>query len=216
MASEIRAALRDALATYLTSRLASQFPADAEDADGLKVYPRRRPLGTMAVQKVIAVATQPGSVDVQSFPPTPISVADTSGTSSLVTYAYGYAEVPMQLDVWAPNEPTRDALVQAVEAAINRPPAATLLGATSEFARFRGVVIRVTDFYDAPSRYLFGSFPRAYEETSASSQGSRWRATWQGTAQLYLLDQQTLNLLKTLVLQEGVNGAARTNRQLLP
>jgi len=197
-------AVRDALKGYLATYLASSFPSLVVSSG----WPTPgKSLGPQALTVTLPMAVP----RVSSHLPRKVDFVPIDADTGTYTYSYGLADVGLQLDLWTQREFDRNALVQAIQAALNRPPAATLgLTVLPGVARQQGAVLRVPEFYNAPASYLFDHFP-SVTETSSAVQAASWRAMWTGNATLFLLSQEAVAILKSIVGKFSFNGGAQSN-----
>ncbi len=191
---DLNRAVRDALATYLAAELTGAFP-------GL-VVSSEWPTGPLPALALTVLA--PGTPDVTFFPPEVASVTPGAAPNGTVRFCYGEASLGLQLDAWATAQPARDALAAATRDALNRHPAVTLGTPTPpRLGRRGGLVLKIAALLDAPCDLRFAPTPLPVEDADAAAAGE-WRATWTGSALLYLMDAQQVALLKTLTVTTTV------------
>lgn len=200
MSSDPRIALRTALAAYLAG---AGIDADLVVSAGWPDPTKKLPAKALTV-------TIPGQpIEVIEHAPRVWNWAPGSGdTTSPVRYSYGLARFGVQLDLWTAFAAVRDQLVPKVQAAVKRPSQVTL--GTSDLPRLShapGLVLRLTDFFGTPADVSFTALPDI-PEGSEVAQRAEWRAIWQGEASVYLLAEESVSVIRTLVASLAVNGGA--------
>lgn len=197
-----RTAIRRALAAYLKAELATSYPA-------MKVFdewPHGEPLGQLA----LSVTIPPGEVEALEFPPVPIRFTP-AGASGVLLYSRGRVTVGVQIDLWCGFPAVRDEVAPAVNALLNQPPSATV-GPTrlGSLAQAPGLVLSLTELYSGLASLNFPPLPMI-DESSDVQQEARFRAIWQGTADVHLLVEESVATMQHLTLKLSVNGGASTD-----
>lgn len=205
MAVDPRIAVRRALKTYLETQLGGTYTS----MKFFDEWPHGQALGALA----LSVTIPPGDIGLVEFPPAKVkfTIAQQGDATGTLQYSRGRASVNIQLDLWCGFPAVRDELTPVVNAQLNRPPSATLntteLGA---LAQAPGLVLALTGFYGTNASINFGQFP-SLDESSDVQQEGRFRATWQGTADVHLLNEESVAVMKHLTLKLGVNGGASSD-----
>lgn len=210
MALEPRRAIRTALASYFTAELEERYPS------AVKVYdqwPDGQPLEAIA----LSISVPPAPPEVREFQPQVISFAPgPTDPISTLQYSYGIATIGMQLDLWTGYPAVRDELVGVITELCNRPPAATLgVPSLPQLSLAPGLVLRIPDFYDGLCNFDFTHFPRLPED-SESAQTGKWRASWSGSAELHLLKEEAVAVLRQVQLQLKLNGGLAVTTNIIP
>lgn len=213
-AADPRVVARAALAAYLTAELASDWsdvrvsenwptPQTGFPKRALTVLaPRVAPLEVAYHAPVIW-----GTTDTT---PEPTEEEPDPAPTGTVLYSYGRATYQLQLDVWAEFEAVRDQLQAVVQTALNRNPLATLPSdpaAVPCLDAGPGLVLELDDFYGVTCEYRFDPVPLLAETPPAAMAGD-WRATWSGTATVYLMTEQAVALMKSITLRQTINGGS--------
>jgi hypothetical protein len=190
-------ALRKALTAWLQAKL-------APDYTGVKVFSSWPQPSMTLPEFAVSVLTVP-PFDVQEHEPRIWDTTPTIDPNGTTLYSYGTANVGMQLDVWARYPEARDNLADSVRKWVNRSPIESLgiLGALPYLGSHPGLVLKLSDFGDVTAEYRFGQIATPVEDSTAVQSGE-WRATWNGSAFLYLISIEQVALMKTLTLD--VNG----------
>lgn len=193
------AALRAALGAYLRAELDPEVVV-------LDEWPQP---GRTRQQRVVSIVSPGGVQKVTAHLPRKLSFVPVDADTGTYSYSYGLAEVALQLDAWAENPSARDQLVAALQAKLNRPPSATLGGtALPRASRQQGLVLRVTNFFSAPCSYVFDFLPRLPESSSIAQAGAH-RGTFTGMATMFLVNEDVVPILKSIVGLVSVNGGAQ-------
>jgi hypothetical protein len=191
----LKQALRDTLAGYLATQLASGHPN--------LVVSKSWPTPGATLPKEALTVLAPGQPVTEYHPPRVWSTTPTTGVLGIATYSYGVATVGMQLDAWSEFSTQRDQLALDVEAQLNRNMLDTLGVVTlPHLSRRGGLVLPVSALANAKADFRFQAAPR-YDEASDSAQAGEWRATWTGDAFVHLLTQEQVTLLKHILLDFG-------------
>jgi hypothetical protein len=197
MSDAVRKAVRDALAAYLRTELATAHP----DLVVFDSWPD--PATSLPAEAVSVLAT--GTIEEGGYAPQTHRVTPTAGVMGDVLYGFGTLTLGLQLDCWTHHEATRDVLARDLEAALNRPPAITLglTGGIPQLGRERGLVIRIPNLFNCPADFRFEPTASPVENGDAAQTGE-WRATWAGSAFVHLVNQESLALRQTLNLTGDV------------
>ena len=202
--NDVQAALRKALAGYLSTQLAAALP------DAPPVVSENWPTGPNLPPLAVTVLA-PAEPEVSYHAPVIRSVTPTSDIAGTCLYTYGYAVFPVQLDCWAQFEAVRDLLSAAVRDALLTSIATTMGSPTlPELQRNTRLILPVPDYFNAACAYDFAAGPRPTEDTNAQQLGE-WRAMWQGQACIYLHAQQSVALMNDIAAQISANGGASTS-----
>jgi hypothetical protein len=210
VATDFVEGVRGALASWLTSQLASSFP-------GLEVMAQWPSPGRMLPPYALTVL----AIDaprVEEFPPRVYHTEFTGpGALGNVTYAYGYAELDLQLDLWAHSPKGRDLLQRATSDALNTHPIYSLpvAGALPQLRRFPGCARYLTSLGNAICSYQFDAVTPPHEGTDAV-QAAEWRASFAGTASFYVTTTEQLALLRRILLTLDVNGGPPETTTITP
>lgn len=202
-----RAAARSALAAYLTTQLAGVVIS--------KGWPT--PQQKLVVPAVTVLTSNQVKTDFHKA--RLWKVTPTTGINATALYSYGRAEINVQLDAWEEYEVRRDALSARLETCLNRDPQETLDPDPTRvvgYSRCPGLVLRLPDFYNVPAEFIFEGTPADLKESSQSAIVADWRATFSGRVLLHLMDQDTVALMQTVVMQIAINGDTAESVQLAP
>lgn len=205
MATDFRGAVRTALAAHLRAQLT---PAYSEIAVSEGWPTPGKPLPALAL-----TITLPTSAAVEVAPHTPhvwqvTPIAGSDPPQGKCLYSWGLASIGLQLDLWAGFPAVRDEVASAVSDALQMSPDSTIASPpTKRLARASSLLLRVPGVFGAVCEFNFSPFPDT-PEASDNAQRAEWRATWQGTATLYLLAEQTVSLRTSIVAQLATNGGS--------
>lgn len=187
----LKAGLRDGLAAFLRTQLATAFPTLIVNA----FWPAP---GQQLGDYTIAI-TAPGTPEVEYHAPLIESVTPGIAPAGTATYSFANVSVGMQLDVFTKTEATRDDLVEAVDRAINV-PAVKSLNVTTLFPMLEGdggLVIVIPELLGMTFDFNFDATATLYDDSDSVQQGE-WRATWTGTADGYLATREQVVLLQSI------------------
>lgn len=208
-------AVREALASRLSARLAATYPSLKILADW--------PSGTRLPEMAISILATGEADDIVEHPPIAVAVTpDGSGPAGTVTYVYGYIKgIQLELDVWAATKPDRDALALAVRREMNQPPQATIAGAANGWPQLghrANLTLAVPGLFGALFTYRFTQVP-TFDESSEAAQKYEWRSHWRGTADGPLWDQDAGMPLRKAIgivgqVGPGTLGVVAGNQQL--
>ncbi len=195
--------VRKELRAWLASQLTSTF----SDTVVFERWPvAGRPLPPHAVS-VLTV----GEPELMAHQPKVHATAITATPLGTVTYSYGRCDLGMQVDVWCTTAADRYLLTRAVSDALNTHPIYSLpiAGALPELHRHPGVARYLTDVYNEVCSYEFDQVVSPSEDSDAA-QTEEWRATFVGTARLYVTTRETIALLVQATTTWQVNGGSET------
>jgi hypothetical protein len=203
-----RAAARKALADYLRSALQPTFPQLAVSEN----WPN--PKQPFPPQALTVLAPQNG-VQTEYHAPVIWQVTPISGTQATVLYSYGRLTIGMQLDTWSNFEAVRDSLAAAVTPLLNQSPSSSLGLGGLDLQNAPGLVLPLPSYYGVTCEYAFDG-EASPDESSDNATVAGWRATWTGSASLYLMAQQTVSLMLEIDAQLTLNGAPTDTVKLAP
>jgi len=190
-----RAAARNALATWLTSRLTGVAISESWPTPGKK-------LTVPAVTVIAGPRIRPLYHQPRLWKST-----ITSGSAGTALYSYGRAEMDLQLDCWEAFPASRDVLAQRVEAAVNVPPTVSLgISGLTDFSAAGGLVLAMPNYYGVYCEYISEPITGVLPENSNMAQAGEWRQTFTVKANLFLVNQDSVPLLQTAIAELGLNG----------
>lgn len=191
-----RVAVRKALADYLRTNLIAAWPSIAVSEN----WPS--PQTALPPQALTVLAPSTG-LRIDYHQPVIWGVDTVAGVST-ITYSYGVLEMPLQIDAWAQFEPIRDDLAAAVLPLLNQNVEVTLGTATlSNLAIAPGLVIPIPSYANVTAEYRFDPEPMLGEDV-AHAETSDWRATWAGTATVYLMQQEVRPVMKEVIIDLSI------------
>lgn len=187
-----RVAVRRALADYLRTNLISTWPNVVVSEN----WPTPQ---TQLPEQAVTVLVPQGGFTVEYHQPVIWSVTTANGVST-ITYSYGKMEMPLQIDAWAQFEAVRDDLAASVLPLLNQNVEVTLGTATlANLALAPGLVIPIPTYANVTAEFRFDSEPMLSETTSLT-EASDWRATWSGSAFVYLMQQETQPVMREVII----------------
>lgn len=182
-------AVRNALATHLATYLAGNWPT----VQVLESMP--------LAQKLLSdpsIAISISSVETEDHEPMPWTVTATTGVNGSVVYSYGRATIGLQLDVWTTYPARRDAICGDIHGALNLSPQETLgLSGAPTLRRHPGLVLLVPEMFNVTAAYEFKG-DTSLTETSQGASTDEWRASFDGEATIYLMDSDSVALMKQI------------------
>ena len=204
-----RAAIRKALIAYLkTVFVSGTWPTmwPSGNPDGFSEnWPTPGQLPTLPH---ISVLTGPGlaskgyGVRIEKHTPNILSTTPTSGGQGTVLYSFARAWIDFSIECWADFEPVRDDMCAAMDTAMDVDPNITLgSGTVADFSSTPGLVLPLgANYFSHNASCIFDPVPQVHEETKLA-EVNEWRATFSGTAHMYLCRQETVYLLTDIILQ---------------
>lgn len=198
--NDLTAAIRQALADYLSAGLAPLFPGI--DVSGVW------PTAGKAKQPTAVTVLASDAPDIEYHPPVIYRVTPGTYPSGTADYSYGWIDLPLQIDAWASFKAVRDLLAGALRELLNRHPADSLNlpGQWPHIGTHPGLVLLVPDLLNAPCDYHFTAAGQVPED-SDPAQTSTWRSMWAGNARMQIVGSQLVPLIKKLQLQFSIDGA---------
>jgi hypothetical protein len=200
-----RAAARNALTTWLGSQLSGVTVSETWPTPGKRIQ----------VPAVTVIAGN--TIKTQYHRPRLWKTTTVSGASGTTLYSYGRAEINLQLDCWEAFPASRDVLAQRLEAAVNVPPQTSLgLGGLADYAAAGGLVLAMPNYYGVYCEFVTEPIAGTLPETSNAAQTGEWRQTFAVTAYLHIVNQDTVPLLQTAIVELALNGESPESITVAP
>jgi hypothetical protein len=215
--NDILEAVRNALATWLQAKLSPAWSG----LDVRKDWPDAQQ--DLPAYTITVLATGDAE-NVEYFNPIDVQVVPLASPSvnGTVTYVYGKIEgLPLQLDVFASSKAARDLFLVAVRKQLFVSPQVSLFGTSHQpawspdYEIGTDLVLELPDLFNVLCVYNFSPIGVPME-SSEQAETAEWRATFRGSADVFLTNQEQVPLIKQMHLIISLNGQDPETKTVTP